>query len=165
MENAETKKIDKSNWGPGPWQEEPDRIEFEHAGMPCLMRRVAHSGNWCGYAAVPPGHPWHGKKADGEYDYEEGKQVVPRLEIEVHGGVTFEGSCSGEICHVPKPGEPDDVWWFGFDTAHAWDLSPRCVTSDRIARGWMMGDETYRDAAYVRRETERLAEQLAAASK
>lgn len=133
-------KIDRAGWGPGPWDGEPDRIEFEHAGLPCLMRRVAATGAWCGYVAVPPGHPDHGKSW-GDAD----------VEVEVHGGLTYSGPRQGDICHVPKPGEPDDVHWFGFDCAHARDLMPAIPH-----RG-----ETYRDQHYVRGEVESLAEQLA----
>ena len=140
--------IDKSSWGDGPWQTEPDRVEFEHAGLPCLMVRQPSSGHWCGYAAVQPGHPYHGK----DYD-------TP--DVEAHGGLTYARGCQGPVCHVPKPGEPDDVWWFGFDCAHAGDWSPGYrrygSTFERIAEY-----ESYKDAHYVRLETERLAEQLAA---
>ncbi len=57
-------------------------------------------GHWCGYAAIEPGHPWHGRHYDD----------VP---AEAHGGLTYSDRCTGSVCHVPKPGEPDDVWWIG----------------------------------------------------
>ncbi len=145
MENITT---DKSDWGDGPWQTEPDRVDFEHAGMPCLLSR-GPSGHWCGYVAVAPSHPLHGKSyddartAEGEY-------------IEVHGGLTYADKCNGHICHVAKPGEPDDVWWFGFDCAHAGDYSPK------YARYGRTPGEDYRDVPYVQAETRRLADQLAA---
>ena len=28
------------------------------------------------------------------------------------------------ICHIPDQGEPDDVWWLGFDCLHGGDLAP-----------------------------------------
>lgn len=58
------------------------------------------------------------------------------------------------ICHIPGDGEPDDVWWFGFDCAHAGD---HCPGYDR-----MFTDGVYREFGYVRRQVERLAQQLAA---
>ncbi len=138
--------IDKSAWGPGPWQDEPDRVEFEHLGFPCLIIRQAHSGGLCGYVAVPPGHPWHGVDFAGcASDVEH---------PDVHGGVTYSRKC----CHVPKPGEPDDVWWLGFDHAHCDDLSPRDANDpDSRTRHF----ETYRDIAYVRQGVESLARQAA----
>jgi hypothetical protein len=146
-----TETIDKSTWGEGPWQSEPDRVDFRHAGLPCLALRHPRQGHWCGYAAVPPGHPAHGKDRNC-------------VEVEVHGGLSYEGLCDGLICHVPAPGEPDDVWWLGFDFGHAWDILP-----GQEARGRSYGmppirsvmRETYRDLAYVRAQVESLAEQLA----
>jgi hypothetical protein len=141
--STETHSVDRSGWPAGPWDDEPDRVEFEHAGLPCLLNRGG-DGAWCGYAAVPPGHPLHGQGYD-----------VPA--VEVHGGLTYANECAGAICHVPKPGEPDDVWWFGFDCAHAWDLTP-----ETVRYGGCLPDAVYRTMAYARRATERLAEQLAA---
>jgi hypothetical protein len=129
-------------WGSGPWIDEPDRIEFEAHGLPCLMLRNPF-GAWCGYAAVPPGHPYHGKSD---------------ADVEAHGGITYAGTCdeSVGICHVPKPGEPDNVYWFGFDCSHCYDLTPGL----RIP---MLDHVVYRDVNYVRAEVEALAAQLAAA--
>jgi hypothetical protein len=135
--------IDKSTWGPGLWQNEPDRAEWRHAGFPCLAVRNARFGNWCGYVGVPPDHSEYAK-GYSEYNFD------------VHGGLTYAGACNGHICHVPEPGEPEHVWWFGFDCGHYMDFAPG------VAR-WHERDEdeTYRDLAYVTAETNRLAEQLA----
>lgn len=67
------------------------------------------------------------------------------------------------IGHVPAPGEPDNVWWFGFDCAHAGDFSP---SFDKISRlgdptGWGSNNE-YRNVAYVEAQCRELAGQLAA---
>ncbi len=132
---------------PGPWTNEPDRVEWRHKGVPCLMRRGT-SGGWCGYAATPPGHPWHG------VDFWDLRGV------EVHGGPTYSSKCAGEICHVPAAGESDDVWWIGFDSAHDGDLVP---TWERIPGMGCFGG-VYRTADYVKNEVERLAEQLLAVS-
>lgn len=129
-------------WGQGPWDDEPDRVDFEHAGRRCLMLRNLRLGHWCGYVAVPPGHPYYGKDYDG-------------LDVEVHGGLTYADACAGDICHKAKPGEPDDLWWLGFDCGHFLDLVPFRHDSDLPEK------EIYRDVAYVRAECERLAEQLA----
>ncbi len=148
--NHDVEPIDKSTWGDGPWQTEPDRVEWEHAGVPCLVRRN-QLGIWCGYAAVPPGHPSHG------HDYND----VP---VEVHGGLTYGDRCFGEICHVPKPGEPDDVFWFGFDCGHGFDFAPGMFARERrLGAPSVLWDATvYRTLDYVQTETNRLAEQLAA---
>jgi len=153
MNKLKTEPIDKSTWGDGPWQTEPDRVEFEHAGLPCLLVRN-RTGNWCGYAAVPPGHPYHGA------DYS-----VP--DVSVHGGLTYANACAGQICHAPKPGEPDDVYWFGFDCAHFMDLVPGFahLFAGMPELSTLGVGDVYRDVAYVTEETKRLAEQLAARAK
>lgn len=138
---------------PGPWSDEPDRIEFEHAGFTCLMRRNPHMGFWCGYVGVPPGHPWHSKT------YQELE------EVEVHGGLTYSEACDGDptggVCHVPKPGEPEHLWWLGFNCGHGGDLVPSWCRTPEIAD--LMGG-TYRDQEWVTEEVKRLAEQAQGAN-
>lgn len=154
----DTREYDKSSWGRGPWHSEPDRVDFEHAGLSCLLLRGA-LGAWCGYAAVTTSHPLHGKGYDQcidstcgiEYCYEHSPSAL----LHAHGGLTYADACSGAICHIPKPGEPDDVWWFGFDCGHCDDLVPGMARYSSIPERGI-----YRDLAYVRAETERLAEQL-----
>lgn len=141
---------------PGPWQVEPHRVEFEHAGFNCLLHRGG-LGAWCGYVGVPQSHPAHGiDYYVSEYDRE---APLPDTQksvnaIEVHGGLTYAEECHGPICHVPNGGEDETLWWFGFDCAHSGDV---CPGMDRE----FSGHDRYRDVDYVRRETERLAEQLA----
>jgi hypothetical protein len=146
--------------GEGPWIEEPDRVEWRAHGLPCLLVRAMYSGGgggqWCGYVGVPPGHPWHGRALDDEVGHD----------IDVHGGVTYAAPCQGAVCHVPAPGEPDDVWWLGFDAAHAFDLQPgtRKLLADLDMPADLRRGDTYRDVAYMRAECERLAEQAVRAA-
>jgi len=154
MEHKTWTTIDKTSWGPGPWQDEPDKEQWADAatGLACLVKRN-HFGALCGYVGVPEGHPWHGKGYDD----------VP---ADVHGGLTYadlcqEGPEGQTICHVPAPGEPEPLWWLGFDCHHAWDAAPgmdaryRDFTHDPGV--------TYKTVAYVKAECARLAEQAAAA--
>jgi len=137
----------RSAWHPGPWQQEPDRIAWVDpgTGYDCLMKRHPDSLHWCGYVAVPSGHPWHGKGWDD----------VPAY---VHGGITYCDKCDGDpvngVCHIPTA-DGDDAWWIGFDCAHAGDLSP----GNRWAWSIRIQSETYKDADYVRREVLSLARQ------
>jgi len=41
--------LDKSTWGPGPWQEEPDKVQWQdpQTGSVCLAVR-GPMGGWCG---------------------------------------------------------------------------------------------------------------------
>ena len=78
MSHEQVGKIDKSTWGEGPWQTEPDRIDFTHAGFSCLMNREALCGHWCGYVAVPNGHPAYHKPYDD-------------VDVDFHGGFDLFG--------------------------------------------------------------------------
>lgn len=143
----------KSEWGPGPWQDEPDRLEWRHAsGLPCLIVR-GFIGSLCGYVGVPPEHPLYMR------DYAD-------CELEAHGELTYSAHCQGKICHKPEPGEEKDIWWFGFDCAHFEDIVPsmRAISATLPAFARLDRDETYRSIEYVRAEVERLAEQVAGAT-
>lgn len=152
MDTITEHKVDRSGWGPGPWDGEPDRAEWRTtAGLHAIAHRVDH-GAWCGYVAVPPGHPMHGK-SDGDSEV---------YALEVHGGITYGAACRTPICHVAPPGEPDDVWWLGFDCIHCDDFAPR-LSPNRSA--FLYSGEgaggTYRTLEYVREQCESLARQLA----
>lgn len=147
--------IDKTGWVDGPWIYEPDKVQWldEITGLPCLIVRN-HHGALCGYVGVSAGHKYFGKKYDD-------------VDGDVHGGLTFSGSCqpNGRICHVVDDGE--DVWWLGFDCAHAFDLAPRYESMFEakfreagLDRTW---EDVYRDLSYVKGECRKLAAQLAAA--
>lgn len=153
MQTIEYRTRDKSKWGAGPWQDEPDKKQWrdEATGLPCLIVR-GHHGALCGYVGVAPGHPWHGLSYGDE-----------PAGCDVHGGLTFASACSagGEaegICHKPDAGEPDHVWWFGFDCWHCSDLAPGSASS-------APDDCVYRPLAYVEGQCASLATQLAAVAK
>ena len=134
----------RKDYGRGPWDNEPDRVEFEHAGLHCLLHR-SWLGFWCGYVGVEKNHPFYGVS----------RHDLPNLSV--HGGkVTYTDACEGAICHVPKPGESEHLWWIGFDCGCGFDLIPRLHRDlqTRIR-------PTYRDLKYVREQTERLANQIA----
>lgn len=159
MEEKREHLCDKSTWLPGPWQDEPDRVEWRSpSGLACLIVRN-NFGALCGYVGVGPDHPLHGKEY-GEVD------------LRAHGGLTFSAPCQedGKICHIPEPGEPDAVWWFGFDCAHSGDFwevtygpqhpmvlkAPHLFGADIRRRS---GD-VYRDIEYVKAEVNSLATQI-----
>jgi hypothetical protein len=165
METREYRTTDKTEWGDGPWLTEPDKIQWkdEATGLPCLIvRNVRVTGALCGYVGVAEGHP----------DFEKGYNDVA---VEVHGGLTFADFCTPDadetrsICHVPGPGEPDHVWWLGFDCSHAGDVSPameaRYRKSPFGATVYGGGyEETYKPLSYVKAEVTQLAARLHARS-
>lgn len=157
-------------------------------GMPCLAVRNWR-GNWCGYAGVAPSHPLYGKdyndrvpvpKDFGDRMIDDSTPILSLfrealreadgtvgidMAIQVHGGITFADRCmpdadeATDICHVPAEGEPDHVWWFGFDCAHFQDASPSDGINGRMPP--LFDGCVYRDFAYVKEQTEGMARQLA----
>lgn len=170
MEPRTWTTVDKTTWGPGPWQDECDKEQWTDkvTGFPCLIVRSEFSGALCGYVGVNDAHPWYGQHYYPEAP--EGETLSPVLAlldaVDVHGGLTYSGACeegpeATTICHV-APGEPE-LWWFGFDCAHAFDLSP-AQRAREAKLGWepIRGvTETYRDVAYVKSECASLALQAA----
>jgi hypothetical protein len=167
----EYRTIDKSDWGDGPWSDEPDKVVWvdETTNLDCMAVRN-HSGAWCGYVGVPGGHRAFNR------DYED-------LPVVCHGGLTYSNFCqpvsdpSHGICHIPQKGRSDVVWWVGFDCHHFMDYAPAfaqrmrelakgnddflaVVEQSETLHGQRMA-ETYRDLEYVVSEVTQLAEQLA----
>lgn len=142
-----TGPIDKATWGDGPWQEEPDALAFvdEATGLDCLIVRHPHFGNLNGYVGVPKGHPLFDK------DYDDPP-------VEVHGGLTFAGRSPGWAGSEGKP----ELFYFGFDTAHAWDFLPGMAAREEAMGMPHFSGEKYRDLAFVKAEVASLAAQLAA---
>src|SRR5690606_33101439 len=121
------------------------------AGLRAVVLLVGGGRHRCGYVAVPEGHALHGKDYSWPHD------------IEVHGGLTYAGGGDG----YPVGG--DDLWWFGFDCAHAWDApSEAWVQAQRekhpFLEPWtpLAPGATHRDLPYCEAECESLARQLAA---
>lgn len=144
--------VDKTKWPRGEWDAEPDKMQWQDdaTGLPCLVVR-GPVGALCGYVGVAEGHPLHGKSYSDDAVYD----------VRVHGGLTFDGPCQERehgICHIPAPGDPDPVWWFGFDCAHGGDKAPAYDHG-------ILSDGDYRNLAYVQNECRELAEQLKAVSK
>jgi len=157
--------IDKTGWGDGPWSDEPDKRQWvdETTGLDCLIvRNVA--GALCGYVGVGPDHPWHGVDY-GDCTAGCGEPWCghsPDSLVDVHGGLTYSAGCQEHvdpakgICHVPEPGRPDDVFWYGFDCAHAGDVLPTLADVMRFPDSY----DVYRDFDYVTWQVELLAVQL-----
>jgi hypothetical protein len=156
---------DKSEWGPGEWQDEPDKVQWvdEATGLDCLIVR-GPGGALCGYVGITEGHPWFGIDYSGCTLPEPcGEPYCSHYpDVDVHGGLTFADFChegpdpSRGICHVPFEGRPERVWWFGFDCAHSGDVTPKW------SREWGEWGASYKTERYVRGWCANLASQLAA---
>lgn len=147
---------------PGPWRDEPNKMQWVDSAtqLPCLIVRSG-LGALCGYAGVFEGHPLFGKDCDDA-----------DADFDVHGGLTFAAKCahgakeSEGVCHVPEPGSPDNVWWFGFDCAHLGDLCPLIpLLEETRNESWILlsggpFNESYKNVPYVVAEVTSLALQL-----
>lgn len=166
----------REEWGPGPWQDEPDLVRWTtRAGLRGLIWRAPVTGSLCGYAELKAEHPYFAKR------YE-------RLEmaLDVHGDLTFSGSFEPEALRSALGAIGTDwldSWWLGFDCGHCFDLMPalnavlvdlrhprhwaRYAAEGRsppppVPEGLLGGDYWTIDA--VREEVEDLAAQLVAAA-
>lgn len=131
--------IDRSRWPSGEWDTEGDRESFVCAGLDCIVLRN-RLGAWCGYVGVPRGHALYEKGED-------------KLDVRVHGGLTWAHE-SDPPYRYPIDGREEPLWWFGFDCAHLGDDMPALRETHY--------ESSYKNVAYVRNETERLAVQIAA---
>lgn len=163
METKEWTTIDRAveKWPSGAWDGEPDKVQWPDAetGLPCIAVRNDHGGHWCGYVGVTEGHPSFQKNYND-------------VEADAHGGLTYSDFCEplgdehgAGICHIPGPGEPDRVWWLGFDCAHSGDYGPRdaMYARDRTETCFQLyWRGTYKPLSYVKAECAKLAGQLKA---
>ena len=165
METKEYHTIDKAEWERGCWDDEPDKKQWQHkeTGLPCLIVR-GPGGHLCGYVGISKEHPYYNVSSNGKRDEERNiTGISPAHACDVHGGLNFADFCANTddesigICHTPCPGEPDNVWWLGFDCGHFGDVSP-----GELKRKGAFRDigEMYRSLSYVEQEVESLAYQL-----
>lgn len=148
------KTFSKHGWNGGPWRNELDKAVWTDpaTGLDCMHRRCADGGYLCGYVAVEPGHPLFGFDHDA---------IPASFGVTAHNGLVESGLCDHGredevMCHIPAPGRPDDVWWFGFKCNMVDDHLP---ASGRARSGDQSG--IYRSTDYVRAECAKLAMQLA----
>ena len=149
-------KLDRADWPGGPWDLEPDKIQWQDkkTGLPCLIVRN-HFGGLCGYVGVPHDHPFY------EKDYKE----VNDAGAPAHGGLTYANKCidgpeDQTVCHLVEPGEDDDTWWLGFDCGHFMDVQPRMLAIEQQFEMNLMPGSTYKTVGYVEEHVRILARWL-----
>lgn len=146
--------IDKSRFSDGPWIKEPDAVSWTNYGLPCLIKRIEHSGHLCGYVGVFKQHPLYKKEQNELENFEQ---------ISVHGGVSLCGfNEKNDALHFRVDGVYEEfdkflkVWWIGFDCFHWYDYAPmyslKSIKIEEISE--------YRDIEYVKTQVNNLAKQL-----
>jgi len=157
----------------------PEVAFFLLGDLPCSIWRHEQLGHLCGYIGVPKGHPWYGKDYDAiEADVHGGlthfgsERLLFRPSRERQEYLTkhplgkSEDWNDEEYAKLPRWNTVEreeafphdtglDVWWLGFDCAHAGDHMPTMPDLGGIER----------DEAYVRAELEGLAGQAAEAAR
>lgn len=131
----------------GVWNDEPDRVQWMHEGLRCMIRR-GPPAIWCGHVEVP-----------------ETVGLIESNSLNVHGGITFaaawvwadESDLSLALGECPSKRVPG----VGFDCNHYGDRRPTVIRDARYPVFSEAGTEVYRDLQFVRKETEALAEQIA----
>lgn len=122
----------RGRWGRGPWEDEPDHIEWIQDNIYCAIQRTP-MGTLCGYVGVPHGHPLYGVTHD---DCRMGM-------LDVHGGLSFSArDLPGR--EVPFTGH---LWWFGFHCAGRSDFVP-----EETMRYGTQNIENYKNLSFVMNE-------------
>jgi hypothetical protein len=167
MSSSSIYTVDRSGWEDGPWNDEPDRVEWTtRVGLPGLALRQATHGAWCGYAAIGAHHPLFHVGYDActspLCDERYSCQHRPDSVLRAHGGLTFSGTLNTEI----STSGDNELWWLGFDCCHYTDYQPgwsalmRAVNAACGVERIPSFHGRYRTLAYVREEVEDLAAQL-----
>jgi len=129
---------DKSSWGPGPWQSEPDEVRWSDSstGIRCVLMRARGLGVWMGSCGLPGNHPWERLKAED-------------IPTGVHGGITAKAVVMGD---------GSGMTWIGFGCAGPRDFAPG-VTD--VPRGQRL---IYRDQWFAKIQVLRLAVEIVLAT-
>lgn len=151
-----------------------ERVWTTAAGLQALAV-LTGLGHRCGYVGVGEDHPLFGIGYGQECEYLEfpgdepigkrgilsllgGEPTSPGVVFDVHGGITF----AGDRTHIE--GADKELWFFGFDCAHAGD-APEPEPDYRQDFYQAMGCEVVRTLDYVVGECESLARQIIARTK
>jgi len=159
MKTIEYRSIDKSLWPRGEWNDEIDKKQWQdkETGLPCLVKRRQRAGHFCGYVGVDRTHPFYEKQyTDIVYEPFDGSGINIQKELSYSAKCELGEKAENLICHEVKEGEPDDIWWFGFDCAKPDDLSPGPDCLDIVK----MSGATYKNLKYVESNIKALARQL-----
>ena len=152
---------------------------WPHNGNVCVVIMARH-GHRCGYVGIKPTHPLYGHDYSEHSEYLadlrealthgtigkrgiiplvcwNGKKMSPEILFDVHGGITYSGDGKGEY-----PIKMKDVWWFGYDCAHAGDAKDKRYMSQfmlDLERKYPTGG-VLRSLKYCISECESLSNQL-----
>lgn len=140
--------LNKSDFPPGPWMQEPDVCYWYHSDLNCLALRDMSLGNWKSFVGVNESHLLYSKNLDEILRY----PVMMDAYIDVHGGITSAGKLPNKYKE-----EASFLWWFGIDTSHGSDTIPLLKRDDTLP----FTETSYKSFSFIRRETNKLASYIA----
>ena len=120
--------------------QEKNYLEFKYKGFKCTIVRHDYFSHLCGYVTIP----------------DEKRKNIKYENVEVHGGVTFQGVNS------------DGQYTIGFDCAHFRDFSRNLESEfeiepffDKLEREYNIDFHgVYRDQEYVMRQCKKIVNQI-----
>lgn len=145
--------LNKKSFPKGVWRQEPDLCYWESYGLSCLAIRDMSLGIWKGFVGVEPGHLFHSKSIEEVLKTEEASEIF----FSVYGGICTAGPLIAKYKSYNR-----NLWWLGIETTHGSDYMPLLkldMQNPDIAR--TVGDQTYKDFAFIRREINKLARSIA----
>lgn len=190
METIEYKTIDKTAWGNGPWNHEPDKKQWldPETGLSCLIVR-GPMGALCGYVGVSEDHPAHRFHYDGMSLKRAARNHRQwRKQAKLSQKIGFEKAMSRKSTYhsEPKKGTGEKIHAISVHggltfSGHCQGTEEKgiCHKTDGKDKVWWFGfdcahyddfcpkkdymrEGTYRDFAYVTQEVVSLAKQMAA---
>lgn len=146
--------------------------DFIHNGLRCVVL-LTGMGHRCGYVGIDRNHPLFNVRYSDRAQYlaekditDEwgGMAITPETYLKAHGGITYSDSGSYPV--------KSDLWWFGFDCAHAGDapdyksllesgLRDREYAESMVSLQRHFEYGVVRTQEYVEQECRSLADQLA----
>ena len=159
--------------------------DWEYKGLRCVVV-MTDIGHRCGYVGVDKDHPLY------KVDYQshcaflksrweeaktgaiggrgiiplvcwDGETVSPEIVFDVHGGITYSRGA------IDYPVD-SDLWWFGYDCAHAGDAKDLNAIEDKEIRNkqsikqiyerYHIAGDVVRSLGYCIEQCEKLADQL-----
>lgn len=141
--------FNKKDFPPGKWLSEPDLCRWHHAGLACLAIRDMSLGVWNGFVGVDASHSFNGHSLDTILKSKEAFDIF----FSVYGGISTAGKLPAKYKELSK-----NLWWLGIETSHGGDLMPLLkmeINNPDMAK--MLSGQTYKDFAFIRKETNKLA--------
>jgi hypothetical protein len=137
-------RANRSRWGPGPWQDEPDYDHLVVAGLPCQLHRNSFS-SWTGQVGLSKGHKL--------YEVWSGEEIA--RQVQVQGKVQMAFWLGGHEYTPPANGH-SGTWWVHVDFTMFGQAPADYGPNLPKLRSWQYW--SFKDA---QTEIGRLAEQLA----